>query len=120
MFPLSLWLCTSVVPVRSPFGLIIYSLCPAASFPASLKSSSNLVVLWSINDVEHCLLVLTDSLRLWILFHFFHIFQNVSIFLDFLFFMKTPYAVLAELWLRSEMRQATEFTFPVDIRFFIK
>lgn len=122
VFPLSLRLCTSVIPVRSSFGLIIYSSCPAASFPASLKSSSNLVVLLSINDVEYCLLVLTDSFGLWSLFHFFHIVQNVSLFLSF-FSLKpytTPYAVLAKLWLRSEMREATEFAFPVDFRFFIK
>lgn len=81
------------------------------------------MVLLSINDVEYCLLVLPDSLRLWILFHFFRIFQNVNLFLDFFFSLKTytaPYAVLAELWHRSEMRQAGELIFPVDFRFFIK
>lgn len=78
MFPLSLWLCTSFVSVRSSFALIIYSPCPEALFPPSLKSLSDLVVLLSNNYFEYCLTLLTDSFRWRNSLHFFYIFPKVS------------------------------------------
>lgn len=71
MFPLPLWLLTNFVPVRSPFGLVIYSSCSAAFLPASLQSLSNLVEVLPNNCSEHCLLMLPDSFRLWSMLHFF-------------------------------------------------